>query len=141
MRRILGILAGMACGFMVVLLLQLASVAIYPPPPELDLQDAEAVASWITQLPIGAFFIVLAAHALGAFVAAYVCETIVGDRWRMGWYVLGVTFVAAGIVNLFSVPHPIWFAVADLLLYLPAALAGGQLATRPSPSVVGPMDS
>ena len=34
----------------------------------------------------------------------------------------------AGGLNLFMLPHPVWFAIVDLLLYVPLALLGCFLA-------------
>ena len=44
--------------------------------------------------------------------------------------VLGLLFLLAGIANLMMIPHPVWFAVMDVLLYLPMALTGSWLAGK-----------
>jgi hypothetical protein len=38
--------------------------------------------------------------------------------------------MAAGIFNLVAIPHPLWFAILSVLVFLPAAYAGGLLARR-----------
>jgi len=33
----------------------------------------------------------------------------------------------SGIANLLIIPHPVWFSIANVLIYLPAAIAGGMV--------------
>jgi hypothetical protein len=32
-----------------------------------------------------------------------------------------------GLVNLVMIPHPMWFAIASVIVFLPAAYFGGKL--------------
>jgi hypothetical protein len=127
-RGVLGIAFGIFCGFGVTWLCQLPSYALYPPPEGLDFKDVDAMGEWIKTLPAGAFIIVLFSHAAGAFAAGLVCILIKQEVWNTGVIILGVLFLIAGIMNLVMIPHPIWFAVVDLALYIPAAIAGAKLA-------------
>jgi hypothetical protein len=45
-----------------------------------------------------------------------------------GAIIIGVLFFIGGIGNLMTVPHPTWFAVVDLIAYLPAAFIGNLVA-------------
>ena len=42
--------------------------------------------------------------------------------------IVGALFLVGGIINVLSIPHPLWFTAVDLLLYLPLALVGCRLA-------------
>ena len=111
----------------------------YPMPEGLDFNDADAMKAFVDSLPPAALVTVLAAHASGALVAGFVCSLIMRRHWLPGSLTLGVLFTLAGISNLVSIPSPLWFAVVDLMLYLPAALVGGAAAglfgARDKPSV------
>ena len=46
---------------------------------------------------------------------------------------IGAVFLVFGAINLKMIPHPLWFAIIDLAIYLPAAWLGGRLAKRGEP--------
>jgi hypothetical protein len=43
---------------------------------------------------------------------------------------VGVLVILAAVANMLMIPHPVWFWVVALLLFLPAAYLGGLLARR-----------
>ena len=71
---------------------------------------------------------VVVAQQLGTLVAGLVSSLVMRLRWYAGALLLGAAFLIGGILNLVGTPHHGWFAVADLALYLPSAIAGCWLA-------------
>lgn len=129
-RRVLSVFAGLLAGFFVVAIVEALNSRLHPWPADLDKSDLEAIRLHIASLPAAAFAVVWLAHALGALVAGFVCVAISRAMWRVGPIVLGVLLLSAGVTNLVMIPHPWAFAIADVLVYIPAALFGGALATR-----------
>jgi len=90
-------------------------------------------------LPTGALIVALMAHAGGSFVSGFVCGVIAMRSWYVAAAILGILWTCGGIAMLMVIPAPTWFAVADVLLYVPGALLGvklgGVLMGRSSPSV------
>lgn len=127
-RKTLAVLGGVVAGAIAVMLGVTVSSTVYPPPKGLDLQDAKAMADYIAGLPAGAFLIVLAAHGSGSLIGAAVCTWIAQQRWWLGGVILGLFFLAGGIMNLRAVPHPLWFAIVDIAQYVPLGLAGVYVA-------------
>ena len=74
-----------------------------------------------------ALLIVLAAHAGGSLVSGFVCGLIAGRAWYPAAAVLGIFWMCSGIAMLMMIPSPAWFAVADVVLYVLAALLGVKL--------------
>ena len=126
-RRITGVVVGLIAGGLGVFLIEGISSFMYPAPPGFDWQDREAVRQFVVALPAGAFLIVLAAHGIGTFLAGFTCAAIVQERWLAGPIIIAALLLLGGISNLLMIPHPIWFATVDVLLYIPAALAGGRI--------------
>jgi hypothetical protein len=137
-KRILAVVLGLLAGFAVTGLVEALSSVLYPLPPGFDMNDMEAFRRHVEGLPIGAFLIVLVAHELGAFAGGFACARLAGVPWPVGPIVVGTLLMAAGVVNLLTIPHPAWFVVVDLLAYLPMAILGGQLGRRALPSSVAP---
>jgi hypothetical protein len=129
-RRVLGVILGSVAAFAAVFAVEGISLLVYPLPKELKPDDMNALRQYIQTLPLGAFLFVLAAHAIGPMLGAFVCALIVKERWITGSLIIGITFLIWGIINLFSIPHPVWFAVIDVLAYIPFALLGGWLGWR-----------
>ena len=105
------------------------SQAMYPLPEGLNPNDFEALRAHVEAngMPTGALLIVLAAHAGGSLVSGFVCGLIAGRAWYAAAVALGVLWMCGGIAMLMMLPSPIWFTVADVLLYIPAALLGVKL--------------
>jgi hypothetical protein len=128
-RSILGVLGGVVLGIMLVFLLARIGHAVYPTPDGFDFHNQEAVKDYLAANP-GVLLFVLAAHIVGPLAGAWLAAWIARRRPLSHALVVGVLFLAAGIANMLMIPHPPWFWLVDLLVYLPAALAGGWLAGR-----------
>jgi hypothetical protein len=141
-RKILAIVLGYINGAVWNGLWVTLSQKLYPFPPGIDPNDFEAVREHIaiSGWPTGALLLVLVAHAGGSLASGLTCGLIAGRRWYVGATILGVLWTLGGVAMLMLLPAPWWFAVADVVLYLPAALLGVHLAggwlAPPPPQVV-----
>jgi hypothetical protein len=125
LKRALGGLAGLVAGVVVIMIVQAVGHKVYPPPPGFDPSNAEALKALMASMPVGALLFVLLSYALGAFGGGLIAARI--GKHLVPALVVGGLLTVASIMNLTMVPHPTWFAVANLLLVLPLAFAGGKL--------------
>ncbi len=128
-RGALGVVAGVLAGSVVVFLVEWLSSRIYPLPPGLDIRNREAMTAYMKDLPAGAMALVLAAWFTGAAVAAWIASHI--GRALLPGIVAAGFFLAAGLVNMLSFPHPTWFWIASFILFAAAAMVGTRVA-RPA---------
>ena len=131
MRKVLAVVAGLVAMGATVATVEAISHALYPPPLGLDFQDAAAIHEYIKVLPVGAFLLLLLAHFLGSFVGAVTAVKIARDNRILWPLLIGAISLLAGAANLLMIPHPTWFIIADLCMYLPAAFLGYKVV-RPS---------
>ena len=129
-RKILATLAGLATGFVVIMLLETVSHKLYPPPPGLDLKDPAALKALIASMPLTAFLLVLLAYALASLLGGLVATLVAGRRATGPALVVGGVLMAGGVANVVMIPHPAWFVAASLALYLPLAYAGARLVLQ-----------
>ena len=129
-RKAASVIAGMVAGFAVVSVVEMFSSAVFPVPEGLDIKDRADLAWYVSTLPTSAFIFVLAAHMLGSFVAGFTCVAVSRTGWLMGAFFCGAVLLAGGIANLFLIPHPTWFRIVDVMVYLPSAWIGGRLAFK-----------
>ncbi|MDF1700400.1 MAG: hypothetical protein P1V36_04505 [Planctomycetota bacterium] len=133
LKWILGVIVGYIVGSAVMMGVHIATQPMYPPPEGVDVWDPDQrdkVEEWMETLPNGAFALALLAHMLGTAAGAATTMAIVGRERIKPAIVIGVLFTVAGIINIFSVPHPGWFPFADIPCYLIAAWLVGKLMLK-----------
>jgi hypothetical protein len=101
---------------------------IFPPPPGLDFANREAMRAAMAQLPPTALLLVLVGWVLGSVTGGFVAAIFGGPAAKRNALFVGVGLMTGGIFNLLTIPHPLWFAIAALLLFLPSAWLGARLA-------------
>ena len=70
--------------------------------------------------------------------SAVVATLISGRNSLIPAIVIGIFFTVGGVANLSSIPHPAWFPVVDLPLYLLLAVVAGKMLRKPTPEAVQP---
>lgn len=131
LRTVLAVVLGLVMGGMVVFAIEVVGHLIHPPPADLDTGDREAMKRYVEQLPPAAFLFVLLAYAAGSFAGGWVAARVARRAPLVHAVIVGALLLAAGIMNVVMIPHPLWFTFASLAVFLPAALAGAWLARRP----------
>jgi hypothetical protein len=140
-RKILAVVIGLVAGGAFNMAMVTASQAVYPLPEGIDPNDFEAFKAHVEAhgMPTGALIMVLVAHAGGSLVSGLVCGLIAMRSWYVAAIGMGILWTCGGITMLMMLPAPTWFAVADIVLYIPAAVLGvwlgGALTGRSSPPV------
>ena len=138
-RCIVGVICGIIAGRVFNMAVIMLSWAIYRPPEGADLSDPATMNAYIQSLPLPAFLLILVAHAGGALVGGLVAAVIARRSPLVLGAIVGGFFLLGGIVNVMSIPRPLWFAVADLVSYVPCGMVGARLAPRRgSPEQGGP---
>ena len=105
--------------------LQTLGHQLYPPPSGIDPSDTEALRAAAAASPPEALVLVLASYFTGTLCGAGVAGWVGhGDRVA----VTGATLLlqSAGLLNVFMIPHPLWFTLSCPLTFL----AGGLVAQR-----------
>ncbi|MDP2386264.1 MAG: hypothetical protein Q8M29_07825 [Bacteroidota bacterium] len=128
MKRIVSILGGLAAAVAVIALVEMIGHMIFATPVPADMKTKEEMAAYVANLPLGAFMSVLIAMALGSFTGGFVATKINKENGKVNSTLVAIILMTLGIVNLVMIPHPTWFMVVNLLLYVPFAWIGFRLA-------------
>ena len=126
-RTILALLAGIVVAWLTINFFQLASAAVYPPPPGFDARDPQQLAALVANAPPTAMLLVLASWLAGAFNGSLVAGFIDRHRRRLLGWIIGALVTAGVVAMIVMVPHPLWMSAAGLLLTIPAALFGASV--------------
>ena len=129
-RKILAGIAGFVTTFATIMLLQAVGHAVYPPPPDLDFSDPEAVARLFDSLPVGALSFVLLAYFAGAFIGPFVAKWLGGGSGKPYALILGGFVLGGTLVTVYRIPHPPWFVAAAIIGIPVAAWLGAKFGPR-----------
>ena len=122
--RIGAVIGGLLAGGLAVVVIKGISSFIYRRPADLDMTDQEAMASWISTLPVGAFLFILAAWACGCFLAAFVARRLTPQRSAIPGLIAWILLTLATIANLLMISHPMWVNITGVLVCLIFGLLG-----------------
>ena len=115
-RALAGLAAGLAVAIMTVMATEGIGNQLYPPPAGYDMTSGSA-----ETLPFETLVWPVIGWFLGAAAGAWVAVRVSGLRWP-GW-AIAACVLAATILNLALITHPIWVIVAGVI----APLLGGWL--------------
>jgi len=130
-RNILAFIGGLIIGSIVNMGLITIGGYIILPPPGVDVMNIESLKSSIHLFEAKHFIFPFLAHALGTLAGAFTASKVV-VKHKMK-FALGVSafFLIGGIVNVFMLPSPIWFAVLDLVgAYIPMGWLAGIMTQK-----------
>lgn len=134
LRNILAAVAGALTGGIVISLVQMLNGRFYPLPEGVSPANREAMAAYLQVAPVGALLGVLASYLVGVAAGAWLAARLSANcHWRQG-IIVGVLFFFASIANLLTLPHPVWFWIANLVIVPAAAWTGfyfGEPDERP----------
>jgi hypothetical protein len=137
-RNVLAVIAGVVIGSIVNMGLITISGKVIPPPAGVDVTNFESLKSSMHLFEPKNFIFPFLAHALGTLVGAYVASIVAAShkiKFALG---IGAFFLIGGIINVFMLPSPTWFAVLDLVgAYIPMGWLGNKLAERRSTGFEG----
>lgn len=127
MKNFLITLGALFASMLVIMLVQLLSGLVYPPPTGLDFQNEVEVARWANSMPVGAYLMVMLAYVLGSFTGGWIVGRFASQYHIIRAAIIGTLLMLAGFMNLAAIPHPLWFSVLSTISFIPMALLGAKL--------------
>jgi hypothetical protein len=116
-----------------------SSSIFYPMPPGVSFEDTEAFGQYIGSLPPLAYAMVFLAHYGQAAVGGYLAAKLASEtRADMCCYIVTALTMIGSIVNIMSLPVPLWTWLEvpffPILAYYTARLAATGGKSRKTPS-------
>lgn len=113
-RNIAAGIAGVVVAFLLVLVVEKIGHAVYPPPADLNFADPDAMRAYIETLPIGALLFVAAAWFVGTTCGTCAACAIGTAKPVYFAAVVGGLMLVATAINLYMIPHPLWFSAVGI---------------------------
>jgi hypothetical protein len=130
LRNVLAVLAGIVIGTVVNGTLITVGPSLIPPPPGVDVSNAESLSKGIHLFEPRHFVMPFLAHALGTLFGSLAAYLIAATRRSQLAYVVGAVFLCGGIAASILIPAPAWYIALDLIAaYLPMAWVATQIGS------------
>lgn len=128
-KNILAVIGGLILGSIVNMGIIMISSSVIPPPNGADVTTMEGLKESLHLFEPKHFLFPFLAHALGTLAGAVTAVKIATTNKKTMALIVGGFFLLGGIINVFTLPGPLWFNVVDVLFaYLPMVLIGYKLA-------------
>lgn len=132
-RSILAVIVGFVAANVTMFAIGAINAVLYPDIVKaVESNDPEALQAAMAATPgaVGAMFVVLVAWVLGSLAGGFLAAWTGRSAPIVHALVVGGLFMLGGIANNLAFPPPVWFWMATVVAFLPAAYAGARLAEK-----------
>mgnify|MGYP007096447047 FL=1 len=119
--------AGVIAAFISMMFLEGLGHSLFPLPFKVDPNNIGAIADKLHLIPVQMYISVVVAHGLGLLIGLLIAKAI-DKTSKISLYIIGGFFLVGTIANLSMIPHPMWFAIADITII---ALVGLLMIRKP----------
>lgn len=135
LRNTLAVIAGLFVGSVVNMFIILFSGSVIPPPNGADVTTMEGLQKTMHLFEPKHFLFPFLAHFIGTFAGASATAVLAINHKTKLALIIGAFFLLGGIVNVCTLPSPMWFTFVDLVFaYIPASYLALKLFSK-KPSV------
>ena len=126
-RNILSVVVGLATAIITFLIAETINGNLHPAPTTLDYKNTIAVRAFYENQPISLWLLVLAGWVIGSLLCGFLIKLISKSDNKKLPIIAGCILTLSAVANFFSLPHPTWFIVVGLLVFIPLTLLGHKL--------------
>ena len=131
-RNIAAGVAGILVAVGLVWMVEMVGHSVYPPPPNLDFSDTEAIRAYLSNVPLTAFLFIGGAWFIAALGGTFAACKIGRAKPLIFSMVVGGFVLIATMANLVMIPHPLWFSLTGIAGVVVGAWLGMVLAGKTS---------
>ena len=127
-RKIAAVVIGTILAIVLIIVVESLSHVVYPPPTDIDMDDEEALKGYFSSVPAGALLFVAAAWMIGTFAGGMLATFIARESAVINCTIIGGLVLTGTVMNLISIPHPTWFAIASILAIIATTVVTSKVA-------------
>ena len=126
-RKIISVIVGLVVAVIIFLVAETINGTLHPAPQTLDFKDNIAVKTFYENQPLSLWLLVLSGWLIGSILCGFLIKFISKSDNKKLPIIAGCILTLSAIANFFSLPHPIWFIIVGLLVFIPATIFGHNL--------------
>lgn len=128
-RKIIAVVLGVVVAFVLIIAIESLGHSVYPLPDNMDISDPEAMQAYVMSAPIGAILLVLAAWLVATLVGGLLACFIARETPLVYAAIVGGLVLLGTIINLMSIPHPLWFSATSVVAIIATIFVTGRLGS------------
>ena len=128
-RRIAAAVLGIVAAGLIVAAIKKLGHSVYPVPPDIDFRDPVQFGNYVEGLPIGAFIFVDGGWTSGTLGGDLLACFIARETPLVYAAIVGSLVLLGTIMNLLSIPHPLWFSITSVLAIIATIFITGRLGS------------
>ena len=132
-KYVLPVVVGAMAGIMLISGGETMVFSVYPLLPGTDRYDAESLAKAMKVLPASAFMFLIVNYIVCSFLAGILTTLVSKGTTLRPPIVVGIVLTLAGLYNIVKLPHPLWFSILNLFIYLPFVYFGYLVVRKKEP--------
>jgi hypothetical protein len=126
-RNILSVVLGLSTAIITFLIVETVNISLHPVPTSLNFEDSEAVALFYKNQPLSLWILVLLGWFVGSLLCGLIIKWISKNSNKTLPIIAGCILTLSAIANFLSFPHPTWFIIVGLVVFIPSTLLGHKL--------------
>ena len=128
-RKISAVVLGVVTAVVLIIAIEALGHAVYPPPDDLDTSNIEALQAYVMNAPLAALLFVMAGWLIATLVGGLLACFIARETPLVYAAIVGGLVLLGTIINLLSIPHPLWFSITSVLAIIATIFITGQLGS------------
>lgn len=128
-RKILAVVLGVIAAVVVIIAIEALGHSLYPLPEGLDITDSEAMRAYVKTLPVAALLIVMAAWIIATLIGGLLACLVARETPFIYSAIIGGLVLLGTIINLMSLPHPLWFSITSVLAIIATIFITGLIGS------------
>lgn len=128
MKSLIAVVAGVIVGGTVVFALEALGSSLLYALTGIEPITAQGAAQLASVRPTESLLVVVFAYVLGPMAGGYIAARLAPFKRYFHAIAVGAVQLIFGVITLALFPHPEWFWIATLVVFIPAALAGAGMA-------------
>jgi len=126
-RNIISVVVGLVTAVVTFLIAETINESLHPTPANLNFKDSQVVKFFYENQPLSLWLLVLAGWIMGSLLCGFLIKLISKNENKNLPIIAGIILTLSAVANFFSIPHPTWFIVVGLIVFIPSTLIGHKL--------------
>lgn len=128
-RKIFAVVLGVITAVVLIIAIEALGHFLFPLPAGMDVTDTDAMKAYVMTLPVTALLIVMAAWIVATLVGGVLACFVARETPLIYSAIIGGLVLLGTIINLMSLPHPLWFSITSVLAIIATIFITGRIGS------------
>lgn len=123
-RNIISVVVGLVSAIVFFVIAETINSYLHPAPKTLNYNDSIAVKTYYENQPLSLWLFVLVGWIIGSVLCGFLIKLISKNDNKKLPIIAGSILTLSAVANFFTLPHPTWFIIVGLIVFIPSTLLG-----------------